>query len=178
MHTALRFNAATAADVPELVLLMNRAYRGEAARSGWTHEADLLEGERTNAGQLTAILQQSETLLLKGTDGNGSIRACVLLQKKPDHTLYLGMLTVDPQWQNSGIGKQLLQLAEVHARKTGCSAITVTVLTDRTELIAWYRRHGYEPKGSEIPFPNDTSAGIPLKPLTFITLQKKVSNLL
>jgi hypothetical protein len=41
--------AATPADVPLIVPLVHAAYRGEASRAGWTTEADLLDGPRTDA---------------------------------------------------------------------------------------------------------------------------------
>jgi ribosomal protein S18 acetylase RimI-like enzyme len=38
---------------------------------------------------------------------------------RKEQELYLGMLTVSPELQNSGLGKKLLQQAEVHAQALG-----------------------------------------------------------
>jgi ribosomal protein S18 acetylase RimI-like enzyme len=62
------------------------------------------------------------------------------------------MLTVSPELQNSGVGK-LLQHAEIHAKDLGLPKIVMTVISVRDELIAWYKRNGYEDTGEREPFP-------------------------
>ena len=52
----LTFRAATPDDVAALHRLIERAYRGETAKAGWTHEADLLFDDRTSAGELSALI--------------------------------------------------------------------------------------------------------------------------
>jgi hypothetical protein len=44
-------------DVDSLVKLVNGAYRGEGSKKGWTTEADLLDGVRTDAAALTGIME-------------------------------------------------------------------------------------------------------------------------
>ena len=39
-------------DVPQLVSLVNSAYRGDESRAGWTTEAELLAGQRTDPESL------------------------------------------------------------------------------------------------------------------------------
>jgi ribosomal protein S18 acetylase RimI-like enzyme len=51
------------------------------------------------------------------------------------------MLTVSPQLQNGGIGAQLLAQADLHAKQL-FSKIVMTVISTRTELIAYYNRKG------------------------------------
>ena len=103
------------ADVTALNLLINSAYRGESSKKGWTTEANLLEGLRTNEQELNEILIDPKNTILKFTENN-TISGCVLLIEK-EKKLYLGMLTVSPDLQNSGVGKKLLQEAEKHALK-------------------------------------------------------------
>ena len=57
MDTAARpaFRNATAADVPALVALIESAYRGDDSRAGWTTEADILEGQRTDPEGVLAL---------------------------------------------------------------------------------------------------------------------------
>jgi ribosomal protein S18 acetylase RimI-like enzyme len=167
-------SAATTGDIPALLQLLNRAYRGDAARAGWTHEADLIEGEqRTDAGELTEKLTHPDAGILKYTGADGSLQACVYLEKKGSD-LYLGMLSVDPEQQGSGIGKKLLQAAEDRARQQGCSAIVMTVISVRQELLDWYQRHGYQPTGEEEPFPNEARFGKPRQALFFKWLRKNL----
>lgn len=173
-HNLLFFEFASEADVPELVQLINHAYRGVHAQKGWTHETNLLKGERINATQLANEMKRKATVIIKGTDANKQIRACVQLHPQTGKQCYLSLLTVDPDLQNQGIGKQLLLQAEQYARSQYCNCISMTVLTDRTELLNWYLRHGYQSTGIKKPFPLDTTAGTPMKPLTFTVLQKIV----
>ena len=47
-HAELNFRVADEQDVPALVALIESAYRGDDSRAGWTTEADMLEGQRTD----------------------------------------------------------------------------------------------------------------------------------
>ena len=61
---------ATHADLPALHALIQRCYRGNASRAGWTHEADLVEGDRISHAELAAILDDPrETLLVAVSEG-------------------------------------------------------------------------------------------------------------
>jgi ribosomal protein S18 acetylase RimI-like enzyme len=85
------------------------------------------------------------------------------------------MLTVSPELQNSGIGKKLLAEGENHAKTLGLSSIIMTVVSVRSELIAWYKRHGYVDTGAREPFPSsDIHINVSDKPLEFIYLEKGV----
>jgi ribosomal protein S18 acetylase RimI-like enzyme len=89
--------------------------------------------------------------------------------------VYLGMLTVSPELQNSGIGKKLLAEADIHAQKLGVHRIVMTVISAREELIAWYKRHGYEDTGEREAFPvSAIHISISEQPLEFMVLEKKI----
>ena len=151
---------ATEKDIPELNVLINSAYRGDSSKQGWTTEADLLGGIRTDEEALKEMMQQKNSFILKYSTEN-KILGCVFL-KEEENKLYLGMLTVSPQLQNKGIGKILLAASEDEARKRNCTAIFMTVISQRTELINWYKKHGYADTGEKKPFPeNDPRFGIP-----------------
>jgi ribosomal protein S18 acetylase RimI-like enzyme len=141
---------ATITDVPELVKLINSAYRGESSKQGWTTEADLIDGQRIDAESLEKQLTDVYTTILKNINDDGQITGCVYLQKQHDK-VYLGMLTVSPILQANGLGKQLLTAAEEYARSINCTTITMTVITNRTELINWYERRGYTKTGQTVP---------------------------
>ena len=164
---------ATIEDVSSLNNLINSAYRGESSKKGWTTEANLLEGLRTTEQELKEIIVNPTNTILKFTD-NTAIIGCVLLIEK-EQQLYLGMLTVSPELQNSGVGKKLLQQAEIHAQKIGLPKIVMTVISVREELIAWYKRNGYMDTGAREPFPvSDVHIPISDKPLEFIVLEKRI----
>lgn len=164
---------ATLQDIPALNILINSAYRGETSKKGWTTEAHLLEGKRTTEEELTEMIQDPKNTFLKYTENNQIIGSVLLVEK--EHQLYLGMLTVSPELQNSGIGKKLLAEGEKHAKTLGLSSIIMTVVSVRAELIAWYKRHGYVDTGAREPFPaSDIHINVSDKPLEFIFLEKKI----
>lgn len=160
-------------DIPALVTLINSAYRGETSKKGWTTEAHLLEGKRTDEQEMTEIFVHPKNTILKFTENDKIIGSVLLVEK--GHQLYLGMLTVSPELQNGGIGKKLLAEAENHAKSLGLSSIIMTVISVREELIAWYKRHGYVDTGEREAFPeSDIHVTVSKEPLEFIYLEKKL----
>jgi len=162
------------ADAAELSRLVNSAYRGDSSKQGWTTEADLLGGQRTNEAGIQEMLAEPDAVILKYTNETGLLQGCVYLQKKGGK-LYLGMLTVSPELQAKGIGKQLLAAAENRAKKVSCNCIQMTVISVRKELIAWYERHGYAATGETAPFPTDPKFGLPKQSLEFIVMEKQLA---
>lgn len=160
-------------DVASLNKLINSAYRGESSKKGWTTEANILEGKRTTEDELIEIIQDQKNTILKYSENN-EIIGCVLLVEKEDE-LYLGMLTVSPELQNSGVGKKLMQQAEVFASDLGLSKIVMTVISVREELISWYKRNGYVDTGAREPFPvSDVFSQTTNEPLEFMVLEKRI----
>lgn len=128
--------AATAADVPTLVALIERAYRGDAARAGWTHEADLLGGQRIDPAMLDAIVADPRQILLLFEEGSHPV-ACVNVERR-GNAGYIGLVTVDPDAQEQGWGRRLLDAAEASARdRFGAERARMSVIAQRAELIAW-----------------------------------------
>ncbi len=164
---------ATMEDVLDLANLINGAYRGEKSRAGWTTEAHLLDGTRTNEAHIKDLINGVESIILKCVDDEGKIIGCVHLEQH-GNKLYLGMLTVSPELQGAGIGKQLLYAADKYAKRQGCIAVYMTVISVRHELINWYQRQGYHKTGEVKPFPFDEKFGVPKQPLELIILEKEV----
>ncbi|CAA9200732.1 GNAT family N-acetyltransferase [Flavobacterium collinsii] len=160
-------------DIPALTVLINSAYRGEISKKGWTTEANLLEGKRTDEQEMTEIFLDPKNTILKYTENDQIIGSVLLVEK--GQQLYLGMLTVSPELQNSGIGKKMLAEAENHAKTLRLSSIIMTVISVREELIAWYKRHGYVDTGEREAFPvSEIHATISEEPLEFIYLEKVI----
>lgn len=161
-------------DIPAIVKVVNSAYRGEASRKGWTTEADLLKGNlRTDAAAIEQLMADPHSVILKYTTDEGIIAGTVYLQRR-NKKCYLGMLSVDPLQQASGIGKLILHAATAHASQSGCTHITMTVISVRHELIAWYEKQGYKKTGIIKPFEVDEKFGVPTQPLFFEVLEKQV----
>lgn len=164
---------ATLADVPELNVLVNSAYRGESSKQGWTTEADLIGGDRIDEEMLTTYMHDEKVIILKHTDDNGCITGCVYLEIIHPK-LYLGMFSVSPLLQNQGVGRKLIEEAEVYARRYGCNTLTMTVISTRSELIAWYERRGYKPTGEVQPFHAHGRFGDAKQPIELIVMEKSV----
>lgn len=168
---------ATLEDISEIEILINSAYRGESSKKGWTTEADILEGIRIDKKELTDIILDSKSTIFKYQE-NDQILGCVLLVAK-ENKLYLGLLCVNPELQNSGIGKKILQFANDYAIQNCFPKIVMTVILDRVELISWYNRHGYVDSGKREPFPaNHVADIISGGVLEFVVLEKKIATTL
>jgi GNAT superfamily N-acetyltransferase len=157
------FKTAKETDAFEIAALVNSAYRGESSRQGWTTEADLLGGQRTDADAILEIVKAPENVLL----------LCILDQvligsvhlRREQRNCYLGMFVVKPDIQARGIGKVFLARAEAFAHEEWqCETMTMTVIALRTELIQWYERRGYVNTGKWVDFPyGDERFGIPYR---------------
>lgn len=155
------FRQAGQVDVDAIVALVESAYRGDSSRRGWTTEADLLDGRRTEAALVAELLTdpQSAVLLAWADD---ELLACCHVERHGE-SAYFGMFAVQPSRQSSGLGRMLLAEAERHARDAWqCRAMHMKVIDVRTELMAWYERRGYRRTGEYSPFPyGDERFGLP-----------------
>jgi ribosomal protein S18 acetylase RimI-like enzyme len=167
MTPSLTIRTASPADLPTLHPVIERAYRGDEARAGWTHEADLLDGQRTDLATLEAILASPADRLLVAIR-EGKPIGCVQISDRGDGIAYLGLLCIDPLLQAGGLGRQMIAEAEAQARSQfGATTIEMTVISNRTELIAYYERRGYAATGEVRPFP------IPLDPPFYMVVLAK-----
>ncbi len=179
---APRFRRANAGDVDAIVALVESAYRGPASRAGWTTEADLLDGQRTDADEVRALLADPHARLVLATDADGALLGCVKVEddaisKEGVGAAWIGMFAVNPTLQTRGLGRALLAEAERLARtELGRSVARMTVIAQRDVLLAWYARCGYAPTGATLPFPyGNPRAGLPRRPdLHFVVLEKRL----
>ena len=170
------FRRATTADADAIAVLVNSAYRGESSRAGWTTEADLLGGQRTDAGEICRLLGMKGSVILLCLAG-GEIVGSVHLERVDAATAYLGMLVIKPVLQGRGLGSRFMQEAEDFAREEwGASSMLMQVITLRHELIAYYERRGYRRTGAIKPFPAaDPKFGLPkVAGLHFEVLEKSL----
>ena len=138
--------------MPEVVALVESAYRGEASRAGWTTEAEFLDGQRTDDVMVDGILDDPDSRMLLAFDG-GKLVACCHLERREDYA-YFGMFAVRPGLQGGGVGRAVLAEAERQAREDWrVREMHMTVISVRAELIAWYERRGYQRTGKMSPFP-------------------------
>ncbi len=168
----LTFRPATAADLPDLASFVNRAYRGDSARQGWTHEADLLDGTRVDESLLTEQLEVPGVTLVLALE-QAKLVGCYHFEARADGTAYVGMVTVEPNRQAAGLGKRLLADAETRAREARAAQLKLSVIADRKELIAYYERRGFRLTGVGQPFhEGDDRYGLPKKSLALLEMFK------
>ncbi|MCX2183793.1 GNAT family N-acetyltransferase [Streptomyces sp. SKN60] len=148
-------------DVPALVPLVESAYRGDSSRAGWTTEADILQGQRTDAEGVAAVITTAGSRLMV-VERDGVIVACCQLEHRGE-AAYFGMFAVSPELQGAGLGRQIITEAERRVRELwDVREMHMTVISVREELIAWYERRGYRRTGRMTPFPyGDERFGVP-----------------
>jgi GNAT superfamily N-acetyltransferase len=156
------FRFATPDDIAAIVALVESAYRGDISRTGWTTEADMLEGQRTDPEGVDELIGKPGSCVLLG-ERAGEMLACANIERRGEDIAYFGMFSVRPDQQGKGIGAAMLAEAERIARSDwNCREMQMTVISVRDDLIPWYERRGYRRTGRYSPFPyGDARFGIP-----------------
>lgn len=145
--TNLRLRIADAADAEAITRLINAAFEVERA---------FLAGDRIQIGEVRDRLAKGQFIL---AEQDGSIIGCVYVEPGGERA-YLGLLSVEPSMQRSGIGKRLMDAAEDHCRFLGCRFMDLRVVNLRTELPPYYRNLGYVQTGA-MPFPHEVRVIVP-----------------
>ena len=135
------------ADIPALVRLINAAF---------VEEQFVFEGDRIDAGETRSFMESGKFLVAEDAAG---FAGCVYLEIR-DGRGYLGLLAVDPARQGTGLGKKLVAAAEEYFRTSGCGAVDLRVISQRTPLPPFYRRLGYEEDGTA-PFSPSSQPKVP-----------------
>lgn len=157
------FSDATAADVLELVDLINTAYRTPGDKPGWTDERSLLRGTRTDSVTLASELKSGRYLIAKERD-DSPVVACARITAEDDGVWYVASVAVNAARQGGGTGRLVLGEIARQARAANVQVLRITVINLREQLIAWYERRGFVRTGETEPFPyDDPSVGRPLR---------------
>lgn len=147
----MRIEIATSKDLPEILSVVNSAFVVET----------FIEGTRTDAAQLGALLQKGEFLLVREGE---TIVASIYTELRGDRG-YFGMLAVDPSQQGRGLGRTMVAAAEEKFRASGCHHVDISVLSPRLELFPFYRKLGYSETGisKDYPSPDKLKPGVVCK---------------
>lgn len=136
----MRIEVATAKDLPAILRVVNSAFVVET----------FIEGTRTDANQLGALMQKGEFLLARDAE---TIVASIYTELRGDRG-YFGMLAVDPSQQGQGLGRMMVAAAEEKFRASGRRYVDISVLSPRLELFPFYRKLGYSETGISKDYPS------------------------
>jgi ribosomal protein S18 acetylase RimI-like enzyme len=170
----IEIRAADLDDIDEIIDLVHSSYRGDSSRAGWTTEADLLDGSRTDRNEVTSMITDDGSMILVCVDDDVIVGSVNI--RRQGSACYLGMLSVSPQVQGSGVGRKLIAAAERRAHaEWGSEKMEMTVFSVRSELVAYYERRGYHRTGEKRPFVGDDVHGTPrVEGLEFDVLEKSL----
>ncbi|MET1077596.1 MAG: GNAT family N-acetyltransferase [Pseudomonas sp.] len=154
------YRTATLADVDAIVQLVNHAYRPAPGAAGWTHESELVSGDRIDQQAVRDAISKEGSIILLGIQ-ELRIEACIQIEKTADAS-YIGMLAVNPRLQGINLGKRMLAQAEALAQtRFGSQKFILVVVSARSELIAFYLRRGYQRTGVLMEYPLSAAVGTP-----------------
>ena len=130
---------AESGDAEALALLINEAF---------VVEQPIFGGDRTNKEQVSSLLEKGKFLVADHPEG---LAGCVYAEVRGDRG-YIGLLSVKPAYQGTGLGRKLMNAAEDRFRKVNCVRADLRVISARTGLPAFYRHLGYrETHVSDLP---------------------------
>jgi ribosomal protein S18 acetylase RimI-like enzyme len=161
-------------DADNITSLVNSVYRGENSKKGWTTEAYFLDGIRINEEKVREIISKETDVIMLAQIDNSTL-GCVHLENKGKYSL-LGMLSVDVNYQDKGIGKILITECERHTKEVwNLNEIKMKVIGRRKELIDYYLRRGYSLTGEREEFgKSGDTFGETKEKLYFETLTKQL----
>lgn len=174
----LTFRTATPADAPLVAALVERAYRGPVAATGWTTETELLTGPRSSEQRVVELLADPESRFVLAESGGRLVGSTLVQRTAGDGgTAYLGMFAVDPEHQGDGVGKAVVAEAEHAVRELwSATALTLTVISLRVELIDWYERRGFDRTGRHLPFPFHQASGALRTDFDLVEMRKELAS--
>jgi N-acetylglutamate synthase-like GNAT family acetyltransferase len=156
MNRTLPLRLATAADAPRITVLINAAFRKA--------EGFFVDGPRISEAEIEQHLARGRFLLAETGD---NLNGCVYVELRGERS-YLGLLSVDPACQQSGLGSFLMSAAENYCREQGSRFMDIFIVNLREELPPFYQRRGYVESGTA-PFPADV---VTKTPCHFIIMSK------
>lgn len=156
------------ADISHIENLIENGYRRDVARKGWTHEVDLLSGDRLAKGEIAALLLNNNAQTLVACDENNQVQGVISVSRDGDW-IEFGKFAVNPELQGLGIGKKLINSVEEYVKNQWQEKILkLSVISTRIELIEFYKRLGFKETGQIIDF---------VKIHPYVILKENVPNL-
>lgn len=162
MHapSTTRIRGATLEDAETLHRIIHSSYR---TTKSWTTEHELVAGERISQDGIAQLIEDGvdRIFVAEIEMDNGRVPAgciCVELACRhedmalPDDHAMLGLFAVDPEHQSRGIGNKLLSHALDFVKEENCKFVTIWVIEQREDIMAWYARKGFVHTDKRVPF--------------------------
>jgi predicted N-acetyltransferase YhbS len=155
-NTAAPVRLAVPADAARITAVINAAFR--------IAEGFFIDGNRITQAEVEKSLTKGDFIV---ADNGNTLSGCVYVELRGERS-YLGLLSVDPGCQQSGLGSLLMREAEKYCRERGSRAMDILIVNLREDLPAYYQKRGYVHNGTT-PFPPDIETKIPCH---FINMSK------
>lgn len=127
-------------------------------------ERFFLDGDRIRLEEVRARFETGTFIVAESGD---SLAGCIYVELRGERA-YLGLLSIAPERQRSGLGTLLTFAAEDFCRANGCRVVDLMIVNLRKELPVFYRRLGYVENGTA-PFPAEVQ---PKQPCHFVKMSK------
>ena len=145
-------------DAEAIVRVINAAFRPA--------EGFVFDNDRIDLESVRDLLRKGTFLIAEDQAAVG----CVYVELRGNRS-YLGLLSVDPQRQKTGLGARLMDAAEAHCARVGSRYMDLQIVSLRTEMYGFYRRWGYVENGTE-PLPPGLN---PKLPCHFVKMSKPLA---
>jgi GNAT superfamily N-acetyltransferase len=146
-ETTVKFRNSEVKDADALAQLINRAFQVERP---------IFEGDRVDRDGVLTYMQKGEFLIAEDEAG---MVGCVYAEVRGD-TGYIGLLSVEPERQGTGLGRKVMEAAENFFKEIGCIKVELRIVSARTALLGFYRHLGYRESRVE-PLPASVGAKVP-----------------
>ena len=155
-QSTIPFRLATPAEASQVTAVINAAFH--------IAEGFFIDSQRITQAEVEQLLSKGAFVL--AADGD-KIHGCVYVELRGDRS-YLGLLSVDPERQQGGLGSLLMREAESYCRQHGSRYMDILIVNLREDLPAFYKKRGYVESGTS-SFPPDVETKIPCH---FINMSK------
>ena len=153
----IQFRRAELNDVDAIASLINKAF---------LVERPFIDGDRTSVDVVRELMEKGQFLL---AEEMAVLIGCVYIEQRGNRA-YLGLLSIEPTRQGTGLGSRVTLRAERCACEAGATGIDLKIVSGRSGLPEFYGRLGYTRTGTE-PFPAEVATKVPSH---FIKMSKQL----
>ena len=144
----MQVRVAEVRDAEAIASVINSAFR---QAEGFLIDRDRIDLETVRELLRTGMFLVANCAADKVADDLAALHGCVYVELRGERS-YLGLLSVDPLRQKSGLGSKLMDAAEDYCAKAGSRFMDLQIVNLRKELPDFYHRKGYIETGTA-PFP-------------------------